>query len=686
LADGVVSEKLVYEIDAKVQEALKRLNAVDKKMVATSKKFKASAKGADQVGKSLNAVTSILKKSVVIAIAKIAFELGKALLGAASRAEEVENKFNVVFSNIQDDARRAAKELQKSYGLSSTASKELLANTADLTAALKFNQSESLAVSSTVQKLAVDLASFNDLQGGAARASKIITKALLGEREGLKALNIAISEADLKRLAADQGITGNLTRQTKAMLTLQSAIAQSRNAVGDFERSENSFANQTRVAWERIQDLASELGKALLPVVTGVARAFNFLAGGVISVLAGESALDRVTKSITETTKEYTKAVNELERGAETLSDTERNLLEGRKELAKIAVQGQIEKLSKTFDRSTTTLERNKKASAELAKTIAKYNNFIKSGGRLELQRNLGLFKNNRAITSIAGVTKELFVLQNRKNRLDKASIGIDEDRAQAIKAVADALDSGVITQNDLLVLNRDLTKEIMAQVEANKEAAEVASKKNGIDEITNKIIADNNKLIEDNKKATEEAAKVNKDKQDADREAAKKLEDEAKRAQTVFESFGIAFADAIEKGADAWTVFKEAAKAAIASVLEMLAKEAFVRAGIEAAKFNFVGAAALAGAGTAALVGANAIKAFENGGRFTTSQPTPILVGDNTSKTERVEVTPTGGSNTGDSSPPINLKVMLDKSVLFSAISKGTKNREIVVDRGAIT
>jgi hypothetical protein len=90
-------------------------------------------------------------------------------------------------------------------------------------------------------------------------------------------------------------------------------------------------------------------------------------------------------------------------------------------------------------------------------------------------------------------------------------------------------------------------------------------------------------------------------------------------------------FSDAIgmmakdsEKG---WEMFKEAAKDAIAAVLEMLAKEAFVRALAAAATLNFPAAAAWTAAGLAAMVGAGVVRAMAEGGIVT--KPTTALIGE---------------------------------------------------------
>ena len=133
--------------------------------------------------------------------------------------------------------------------------------------------------------MAVDLASFTNFSGGAEGASAALTKALLGERESIKSLGIAITETDLKKFAADHGLVWKeLDRVAKAQLTFDLALKQSSKAVGDFERTQDGFANQMRITKGELTDAAISLGEHLLPmaqkaieVVRGLIERFNAL-------------------------------------------------------------------------------------------------------------------------------------------------------------------------------------------------------------------------------------------------------------------------------------------------------------------------------------------------------------------------------------------------------------------------
>ena len=220
--------------------------------------------------------------------------IGAAAVKAASDAEETSAKFETVFRDVSKAAQESADILRNAYGLSSNASKQLLSDTGDLLTGFGFSQKSALDLSTEVNKLAVDLASFTNYSGGAEGASQALTKALLGERESVKSLGISILESDVKArvlLNSQQGLTFETERQAKAYATLQIAQEQSKNAIGDYARTSDGFANQTRLLQGRLNDLAVEFGEILLPTVTK-------LAGYVGKLIEKFSNLSPATKKI----------------------------------------------------------------------------------------------------------------------------------------------------------------------------------------------------------------------------------------------------------------------------------------------------------------------------------------------------------------------------------------------------
>lgn len=200
----------------------------------------------------------------------------RASLKFASDAEETRTKFATVFQSIGSEAESVADNFAKNFGLAGATSRELLSNTGDLLTGFGFTEEGALDLSKKVNELAVDLASFTNFSGGAEGASAALTKALLGERESLKSLGIAITEDLVKKKIATLvagGARFASLAEAKAQATLAIAIDQSKNAQGDYARTQAGAANVTRLLTEKTKDLKEKYGKLLLPMQVKVTNA-----------------------------------------------------------------------------------------------------------------------------------------------------------------------------------------------------------------------------------------------------------------------------------------------------------------------------------------------------------------------------------------------------------------------------
>lgn len=248
---------LFVSIDADTKKFDKAINNTEKKTTNLGKSFKKFGEDASRF--------------VTLPILAI----GTASLKLASDAEETNAKFNTAFKGIEDRARETADRLSDNFGLATLTAEKLLSGTGDLIKGFGATADEALNISNTVQELSVDLASYNNLQGGATRASEILTKAFLGERDALTSLGIKISEEDVKQqlfLKGQEDLTGQALLLAKGQATLEIALRQSGDAVGDYARTSESAANQARLLVEEAKELAVSFGRELLPAATQIVK------------------------------------------------------------------------------------------------------------------------------------------------------------------------------------------------------------------------------------------------------------------------------------------------------------------------------------------------------------------------------------------------------------------------------
>jgi hypothetical protein len=253
--------------------------------------------------KKLNqGLDNVKNKLKVVSTAILALGVGAVKL--ASDFEETSSKFTRAFKGIEDQAEKTAKVLQDSYGLSELESKRLLSSTGDLLKGFGATTEQALDLSNQVQQLSADLASYNPNIRNTAQASEILTKAMLGERDALVSLGLKISEADVQQRLLEKGqkdLTGQALLLAKSQATLEIALSQSGDALGDFSRTSGSLKNQLNILKGDVTDLAVEFGQQLLPIakeivswVSDAVEWFSNLSEGnkkLILVIAGVIAI-----------------------------------------------------------------------------------------------------------------------------------------------------------------------------------------------------------------------------------------------------------------------------------------------------------------------------------------------------------------------------------------------------------
>ena len=227
---------------------------------------------------SKSVTSSILSgwKTLALSIGSV-FAIGigvdffKDITEAASDAQETTGKFNVVFKEVMDTATEMQKVLVDSYGLANVEAQKFLSSTQDLLKPLGIASKEAADLSGAVVRLAVDLGSFNNLNTDKVLAD--MQSALVGNFETMKKYGVVLNETVVKQEAMNSGLwdgKGSLDAATKAQAALNLIMKGSADAMGDFARTQDSFANQMKIFNSTVLDLKATLGEALLPILTPI--------------------------------------------------------------------------------------------------------------------------------------------------------------------------------------------------------------------------------------------------------------------------------------------------------------------------------------------------------------------------------------------------------------------------------
>lgn len=221
---------------------------------AAQRRLRAFSMSVDAMG------TKLLKMG---AVAATPFVLS---LKPASDLQEVMNKFNVVFGDNAKAMKAWGDEYAKQVGRSKRQVAEFLAGNQDLFVPLGFDPQRAEELSKTVTKLAVDLASFNNMSD--ADTQRDLQAALTGSGEVMKKYGVLVQEAQVKQELLNQGFDPkNATTQQKVMARLNIILRGTTAAQGDATRSAGSFANRLKALKGRLEDTGAAVGSALLPVL-----------------------------------------------------------------------------------------------------------------------------------------------------------------------------------------------------------------------------------------------------------------------------------------------------------------------------------------------------------------------------------------------------------------------------------
>lgn len=197
-------------------------------------------------------------------------------VNAASDMEETMGKFRAVFGELADGAKKWGDNFAGEVGRSKRQIADFMASAQDTFVPLGFDRGNAAALSKTLTALAVDLASFNNMDDDDA-ANRLIG-ALIGNHENVRRFGVIITETSLNAQLMKMGIAGGTkaaSEQEKVMARLTMILEGTKDAQGDALRTAGSFANVMKKLWAVVDDSAVAFGENLLPVLTPVARAIS---------------------------------------------------------------------------------------------------------------------------------------------------------------------------------------------------------------------------------------------------------------------------------------------------------------------------------------------------------------------------------------------------------------------------
>lgn len=243
----------------------------------------------NKAAKQATSIFSGMGKKIAAGLSIAAFtKFTKDCLEVGSNVTEVQNVVDTAFKDLSGQADQWASNAMTNFGLSELSAKKYMGVFGQMSNAMGITGQAALDMAEDVTGLTGDVASFYNL--GTDEAYTKLKSIWTGETETLKDLGVVMTQTKLDQYALNNGFgktTAKMTEQEKVMLRYQYVTSALSNATGDFVKTQDSWANQTRILSLRFEQLKASLGKGFIALFTPILRGLNNVLAGLQKVADG---------------------------------------------------------------------------------------------------------------------------------------------------------------------------------------------------------------------------------------------------------------------------------------------------------------------------------------------------------------------------------------------------------------
>ena len=202
--------------------------------------------------------------------------LGKKGIELASDLQEVQNVVDVTFGQDSQKISQWSQTTLKAFGLSELQAKQYAGTMGAMLKSSGITGQGMVDMSTKLASLSGDLASFYNLDQETAWEK--IRSGISGETEPLKQLGINMSVANMEAFALSKGIKTSyqdMDQAAQTALRYSYLMSATKDAQGDFSRTQGGFANQTRLLKTNFDQLTAKLATGFLPIITKLIQTSN---------------------------------------------------------------------------------------------------------------------------------------------------------------------------------------------------------------------------------------------------------------------------------------------------------------------------------------------------------------------------------------------------------------------------
>lgn len=217
--------------------------------------------------KSLKSMTSKVLGAVGITLSVAGIKSAiDGCVEVASSIEEMQNKFDVVFGDMRNEVDKWAQEYSDAIGRNKNDIKTYLADQQNLLVGFGMTRQAGAEMAEQMTSLALDLASFGNMDETA--SVNAMTKAVMGESEAAKTLGAVLNDSTRAQAMATLGLKGTydkLDQLTKMQVNYQAILQQSPDAIGDCQRSLDSYESTKKRYIAKLKEIKTIVGQFFLP-------------------------------------------------------------------------------------------------------------------------------------------------------------------------------------------------------------------------------------------------------------------------------------------------------------------------------------------------------------------------------------------------------------------------------------
>lgn len=258
-----------------------------------------SGRAATSLGKALDAYTLSTSRaskgswSLASAIGKLyatywllfrAFgKIGDAI-DISSSLTEVQNVVDVTFGEYASLVEKMSETSIADFGMSELTVKQVASRFQAMGSAMGFAQGKMADMSIELTKLTADMASFYNVEQ--TDVAEDLESIFTGQTRPLRTYGLDLTEATLKEWALKQGMDANIdsmTQMEKTMLRYQYVLANTTSAQGDFLRTADTWANQTRILKQNFEQLGAIIGGTFINMLKPLVKALNNVMSHIIA-------------------------------------------------------------------------------------------------------------------------------------------------------------------------------------------------------------------------------------------------------------------------------------------------------------------------------------------------------------------------------------------------------------------